>query len=140
MSQHLLSGPAYYSSIFCGRTCILRITFSCKQTSPVIAYSKRLGGRWLLVLVHGVAGECQGQRICSFPSLSFMLVILRSCDSCFSFRHLICSRQKETDRGKEKTPNQPNQLLCLLLSEKQMLFQDCSLQILLTFVGCTWVT
>lgn len=54
------------------------------------------------MLVHGVAGECQGQRICSFPSLSFMLVILRSCDSCFSFRHLICSRQKGDRQGKRK--------------------------------------
>lgn len=55
------------------------------------------------MLVQWVAWECQGQCTCFFFSLSFLLVVLRSCGSCFSFRHHIFVQDgKKVGRGKGK--------------------------------------
>lgn len=59
-----------------------------------------------------------------FHQSSFMLVILRSCDSCFSFRHLIDVQDRKKMSGKRQGTKP---VALSPLPENKMLFQDCLL-------------
>ena len=68
-----------------------------------------------------------------------MLVILRSCDSCFGFRHLMdVQDRKKTAREKDKGTKP---VALSPLTRKENAFSGLPPQeILLMFVGCAWTT